>query len=240
MPQRQRYRPAVRRPASWPLYGAFFILVVTFAGGGLSEWVKDPNVGRARRWKEEPRLQTPQDGRLLDTLLEDPQAGLAAILDQYGAMVNAIVRRILPQDPQDAEECVADVLVAAWRNAAGLRQGGHSLKGWLCLTARNAALNRWRALHRRPNLPLEEAVAGDWLLAPQPTEAEELIQALVDALPEPDREIFIRRYYFLEPAAEIGRAVGMAAHTVTVRLSRGRDKLRRQFIQAQKEEVCHV
>lgn len=91
-----------------------------------------------------------------------------------------------------------------------------------------------------PNLPLEEAVAGDWLLAPQPTEAEELIQALVDALPEPDREIFIRRYYFLEPAAEIGRAVGMAAHTVTVRLSRGRDKLRRQFIQAQKEEVRHV
>ena len=206
-------------------------------------------------------MQTPQDSRLLDTLLEDPQAGLAAILDQYGAMVNAIVRRILPQDPQDAEECVADVLVAAWRNAAGLRQGGHSLKGWLCLTARNAAglrqgghslkgwlcltarnaaLNRWRALHRRPNLPLEEAVAGDWLLAPQPTEAEELIQALVDALPEPDREIFIRRYYFLEPAAEIGRAVGMAAHTVTVRLSRGRDKLRRQFIQAQKEEVRHV
>ena len=164
-------------------------------------------------------MQTPQDSRLLDTLLEDPQAGLAAILDQYGAMVNAIVRRILPQDPQDAEECVADVLVAAWRNAA---------------------LNRWRALHRRPNLPLEEAVAGDWLLAPQPTEAEELIQALVDALPEPDREIFIRRYYFLEPAAEIGRAVGMAAHTVTVRLSRGRDKLRRQFIQAQKEEVRHV
>ena len=48
-------------------------------------------------------------------------------------------------------------------------------------------------------------------------------------LPEPDREIFFRRYYYRESCREIGRRLNMQEHTVNVRLSRGREKLRKQF-----------
>ena len=53
------------------------------------------------------------------------------------------------------------------------------------------------------------------------TEAEELIAQLLTELPEPDREIFFRRYYYRESCREIGRRLNMQEHTVNVRLSRG-------------------
>lgn len=57
-------------------------------------------------------MHTVNDQELLALLCRDPQAGLAAVLDNYGAMIHGIVRRVLPDAAQDAEECVADVLVA--------------------------------------------------------------------------------------------------------------------------------
>lgn len=190
--------------------------------------------------KEETNLHTVNDQELLALLCRDPQTGLATVLDNYGAMIHGIVRRVLPDAAQDAEECVADVLVAVWRHAPDLQREAGSLKGWLCVTARNTAITRWRALRRKGTVPLDEAIAGDWLLTPQPTEAEERIQALVLELEEPDRTIFLRRYYLLEPAREIARVLHMTEHNVNVRLSRGRAKLRRRFTESETEETRHA
>lgn len=66
------------------------------------------------------------DAQLLFLLANDPQAGIPALLDTYGAMLNHIVNRILYQSPQDAEECISDVLLAAWQNLAVLQnKNGH-------------------------------------------------------------------------------------------------------------------
>ena len=40
------------------------------------------------------------DKAILAQLTGDPQAGLQALLDAYGGMIYAIVRRILPAAPQ--------------------------------------------------------------------------------------------------------------------------------------------
>ena len=42
------------------------------------------------------------DKAILAQLTGDPQAGLQALLDAYGGMIYAIVRRILSAAPQDA------------------------------------------------------------------------------------------------------------------------------------------
>lgn len=175
------------------------------------------------------------DAQLLLLLVNDPQQGLAALLEVYGGTINGVVRRVLGRAPQDAEECVADVLVAAWQHAPELSRQHRSLKGWLCVTARNAAIDRWRRLSRTQTVELNEELAADWMLSPGATEAEEQIEALVNAMGEPDREIFIRRYWLLQPAKEIGAALGMVEHNVNVRLSRGRAKLKKQFLEQQKE-----
>ncbi|MCI5652348.1 MAG: hypothetical protein MR295_08985, partial [Ruminococcus bromii] len=63
---------------------------------------------------------------------------------------------------------------------------------------------------------------------------EEEICELIDTMPPPDREIFIRKYYFLETAAEIAAAMGRTPDDVNARLSRGRKKLRAQLLEGGK------
>lgn len=176
------------------------------------------------------------DGQILDALQTDPQTGLSLLLERYGALINGIVRRVLPENPEDAEECVSDVLVTAWRSAGKLAEKERPLQGWLALTARNAAIDRWRQLRRKSTEQLPEDLAGDWLLE-QGSDAEELIAELVAGLSQPDREIFLRRYYLLQSGREIARCVGMQEHTVNMRLFRGRERLRRQFLERQEAMI---
>lgn len=177
---------------------------------------------------------------LLEQIRRDPQTGLAELLRCYGGQLNALVRRILP-DARDAEECLADVLVLCWRKAAELQAGQCNLKAWLIVTARNKAIDRYRRLRREPAGPLPEdfELLARELVEPNRSEAEELIAELVDAMPPPDREIFLRRYYALQPSREIGLALGMEEHAVNVRLSRGRARLKQQFLQRFGKEHDH-
>ena len=83
----------------------------------------------------------------------DP-AGLEALMERYIPYVSAVVWNILrdAMPPEDGEEVVSDVFLAAWRQAGDLRPG--SVKAWLGSVARHKAKNRLRRMGR--DLPLEE------------------------------------------------------------------------------------
>lgn len=79
-------------------------------------------------------------------------------------------------------------------------------------------------------MPLEDNTAGAaQLLGAVPSDAETLVCALVGGLPSPDREIFLRKYYLLESTRQIAGALGMSEGSVNTRLTRGRQRLRRQL-----------
>ncbi|BFH63459.1 hypothetical protein PAJ34TS1_40510 [Paenibacillus azoreducens] len=98
----------------------------------------------------------------------------------------------------------------------------------MAVTARNHTLN---ALRKKSEY-LEEALEHDYIVYPS---AEELamirrerdeINDLVRNLGEPDREIFIRRYFYLEKVRDIALRLGMQEKAVTARIHRAREKLR--------------
>ena len=98
-------------------------------------------------------------------------------------------------------------------------------------TARNTAINRYRALQRHDTLPLTDELAAtiaDLPADPAGDAADELA-VLVAALEPPDREIFLRKYYLMQSSREIAAALDLRVSTVNTRLSRGRDRLRRQL-----------
>lgn len=185
--------------------------------------------------------EKPEDEQLLRLMQSDPEKGIRQLQKAYGGLVLHIVSRVLPQNPQDAEEIAADVLVAAWKQSQKLLLGKMPLAAWLTVTARNRAIDRWRALTRKPALPLlEELEIPD---ETSPSEGEETIAALVAQMDEPDREIFLRRYYRLETAQEIGTAIGMQPNTVNAHLSRGRARLKQQYLQIMgkgNDKVCET
>lgn len=167
-------------------------------------------------------------------LAEDPEQGIWALQAQYGGMIFRVVSRILPEYPQDAEEVAADVLVITWRQVSALAESRRPLGAWLTVTARNRAIDRRRLLARKQALPLNEEV--DLFMEAAASDGEDLIAALVSGMDEPDREIFLRRYYRMETAQEIGKAMGMQPHTVNVRLARGRQKLKAEYLKQMRKE----
>ena len=91
--------------------------------------------------------------------------------------------------------------------------------------------NCYRALQRHDTLPLTDELAAtiaDLPADPAGDAADELA-VLVAALEPPDREIFLRKYYLMQSSREIAAALDLRVSTVNTRLSRGRDRLRRQL-----------
>ena len=163
-------------------------------------------------------------------------------MQAYASLVKAVLLRILPRDPRDVEECIADTFVSLWRHAATLEQQKTPLRPWLLVTARNKGIDRYHALCRHAALSLDEELGqtlGEVAEFDRATsDAADWAGALVAAMDPPDREIFLRKYYLLQSSKEIARALGMTEGTVNTRLSRGRERLRRQL---QKKGVhCHA
>ena len=156
-------------------------------------------------------------------------AGLEALMNRYLPYVSTVVWNILRNSMplEDGEEVVSDVFLAAWRQPSALRPG--SVKSWLGAVARNKAKNRLRRMDR--TLPLEE----DALDIPGPDDppgdlerAEErrLVRQAVDALPDLDREIFLRYYYYAQTVQEIAQRMRLNESTIKTKLRRGRMKLK--------------
>ncbi len=124
---------------------------------------------------------------------------------------------------QDAEEVVSDVFLAAWDHRNHLQEG--KIKAWLGTVARNKAKNKLRT--RRHTLPLEEEILEVQI---DPTledrERSALVRHAVDSLGEPDREIFLRHYFYIEKVSRIAQTLGMSETAVKSRLRRGRMKLK--------------
>lgn len=178
------------------------------------------------------------DRELLALLRARPEDGLWELTQKYGALINAVVRRILPADAEDAEECAADVLVRIWRSAENLAPQHDTLRGYVIWCARNTAIDRYRRLKRqRLHTADGEEEFLEALPAPRTTEddaeagaAMAQVERSIRALPPPDDEIFARRFLLCETVPQIAARLGMNIKAVESRLQRGKKKLREQLI----------
>lgn len=163
---------------------------------------------------------------------------------RYGADCLVIAQRVL-RDRADAEECVNDTWLQAW-NAIPPQRPQH-LRLFLLRITRNLAINRYhaRAAEKRGGgetaLVLEELNecipdGTDVENACEARELQESIRRFVRALPQREGNVFVRRYFFGDTAAEIGRRYGLGENHVHVLLSRTRKKLKAQLV---KEGFIH-
>ncbi|MBQ8390380.1 MAG: sigma-70 family RNA polymerase sigma factor [Oscillibacter sp.] len=165
------------------------------------------------------------DRELIGKLKTDPNAALSALTDRYAPLASAIAGRLLPGRGADIEEVAADTIIAIWKK--GDAMDPDTLRGFVITTARNLAIDRWRSLRRREEVPLfdHDGADSDFL------ERTVLAGSLADyirTLSPPDGEIFLRHYLLLETAAEIGRRYGLTESAVRSRLHRIRKFLQKE------------
>jgi len=167
--------------------------------------------------------------KILQRIKAGDPSELEALMDIYVPYVSAVVWNILrgAMSPEDAEEVVSDVFLAAWDQSSDLKVG--HVKGWLGAVARNKAKNKLRQMGQA--ISLEEAFL-DIPSLDDPTENIErneerrIVRQAVDSLPDEDREIFLRHYYYAQSVKEISVSMAINESTIKTKLRRGRMKLK--------------
>lgn len=175
-----------------------------------------------------------EDSKIIELYFARNEAAISETDKKYGAYCHAIAYRILRCLP-DSEECVNDTWLRAW-NAMPPQKPG-VLRQFLAKITRNLSLDRWRNAQAEKRgggeaaLALEElseCVSGDGDPATQLELAElkRAIAGFLQTLPERDRDIFLRRYFYLEKPEQIAKAYLLKKANVRLILSRTRQKLR--------------
>jgi RNA polymerase sigma-70 factor (ECF subfamily) len=184
-----------------------------------------------------------EDQQIIDLYFERNGKAIQETSDKYGAYCYAVSHRIVC-DHGDAEECVNDTWLRAWNAIPPSRP--NVFRQFLAKITRNLSFDRYRAnqAKKRGNgemeavlEELEECIAGTG--SPEEAlEAEELKKSMnqfIQTLPSREGDIFLRRYYYVEPTSDIAKRYAMKESNVLTILSRTRTKLKSHLI---KEGYC--
>lgn len=180
-----------------------------------------------------------EDTKLLRLLHKDPNAGMEQLMNQYTGLIYAVVKSKLADShyvSSDIEDCVADVFSKFYIDMADYDPAISSIKSYLCVIARNHAINiaKKRSLMESVSLDDEASlfqVADDVIIDSELAEDElrrEVIQA-VENLGEPDASILFRKFYYGESSKDIAQAVGLTVSNVDTRTHRALNRLRKMF-----------
>lgn len=161
----------------------------------------------------------------LRELKRGSESALVWFIDAYTPYVTAIIHGIIGDhmNMADVEEVASDVFFALWENARKV----YSVKGYLGTMARNKAKNKLRDLTY--DLPLEDQILVLEGGSPEDTmeekERSRAVRRAVLQMPQPEKEIFLRHYYYCQKVDTISAEMNLPLSTVKTKLRRGRARL---------------
>ena len=172
------------------------------------------------------------DKQIVDLYFERNEAAIKETEQKYGKLCHSVAMNILG-NREDSEECVNDTYLQAWNTIPPERPT--LLGAYLCRITRNLAINRYRADRRDKRGGGQTALALEELsecvsdgTAPLSDEValRQAINAFLRALPDPARTVFVQRYWYVRPVADIAEELGMNESRVKMILHRTRNRLR--------------
>lgn len=169
-----------------------------------------------------------KEEEIIALLRAEDEQGAEEFLRHYTPLMRYIIAPILP-DVREQEECISETAMRVWEKIGQYDPHRGSWTAWLTALTRNGALNRARRGKRHAAEDLTEDIPSP---SPTPEEAvlrQERQEALTRALytlPERERLIFYRKYYYRQSTAQIAAELGMSERTVEGKLYRMKKQLR--------------
>lgn len=173
------------------------------------------------------------DQAILNLYFDRSEAAIVQTDIKYGAYCYSIAYHIL-SDREDSEESVNDAYLATWNAIPPRRPSVFS--SFLGKITRNISINRWeaRSAYKRGGGEMEvaleelgECVAGSANVedAYSYKETVRAFRAFLDTLPDMERRVFLRRYWYLDSTKEICERYGFSESKVKSMLFRIRKRL---------------
>lgn len=174
------------------------------------------------------------DNKIVELYLLRDEAAIKHTSEKFGKRLRSLAYGIT-NDPQTAEECENDTYMEAW-NTIPPHEPTNYLYAFLVRITRHISLNccRERSRLKRSAFICElSAEMEECIPAPDDVECRiddmafgEAINGFLGMLDEEKRNIFIRRYWFLDSIADISRRFAISQSKVKTTLFRCRNQLR--------------
>lgn len=173
-----------------------------------------------------------EDVQLVHALKNREAGAMERFQTAYTPLLRYIIAPILP-DERDREECLSDVLLRVWDAIGTFDPERAALTTWLTHLARNTALNRRRGNERRREGGTLDEAMPDASDGPEQSllkaETARALWAAVGRLSKRDRDLFLRKYYYYQPTAQIAAECGLTVRAVEGRLYRVRKQLQEEL-----------
>lgn len=180
-----------------------------------------------------------EDVQIIEMFWEKKEEAIDAVSQKYGSYCRRIAWNILNNE-EDCEECLNDTWMAAWSRIPPQRP--RMLGAFLGKITRSLAIDvlRKKCASKRPDTHLtglEEELCGlsDTLseIYERKVREEELtalVNQFLGLLSEADRDMFVRRYWYLDSIREVAARHGVSQSRVKSSLYRSRKKLGRMLL----------
>ena len=177
------------------------------------------------------------DAQLIQQILQGDQDAFSPLIKKYQKGVHALVWRKIG-DFHTAQEITQDTFLRAYQKLGTLKNH-NQFPGWLYVIAANLS----RDWLRRSRLPMESLDADDtnevdkvsysrYVVEKQEADADEtrreVVKELLQKLPESERTVMTLHYLGEMTIKAISEFLGVSQNTVKSRLSRARNRLKKQ------------
>lgn len=177
------------------------------------------------------------DKAIIDLYWTRSENAISETAAKYGGYCYTIAYNIL-SNREDSEESVNDTYLAAWNTMPPRRPS--VLAAFLGKMTRYISLDHWKKRSRlkrgggETELCLEElegCISGTESIENEMIRKETLasVNKFLDTLPETERKVFLCRYWYLDPVADIAQRFGFTESKTASMLHRTRGKLQKHL-----------
>ncbi len=150
---------------------------------------------------------------------------LEFVVKNYGGLLKAVINRILYNFPEDAEECLYDVILKIWNNIDTYNES-NKFESWIAAIAQYSALNWLRALKRlEPLVEIDKLPLADKNALTGNESFDNFFAELISCLSEEDKIIFTKIFWNGDGIEEVAKKLGKTKNTLYKRISRGKLKI---------------
>lgn len=177
------------------------------------------------------------DQSIVELYLQRDENAIKESRNKYEAYCYRIAMNILSV-AEDVEECINDTWISVWNRIPPVIP--KSLKAFLGKLVRDISLSRYRAVHaqKRYNgmeLILDELAecipsGQDIQKSLEQKELSETVNGWLDSLPQEDRVLFVKRYYYGETVKQLSEMQSCTENQMAQKMMKLRNKLKAHLL----------
>lgn len=158
------------------------------------------------------------------------EKALEYVLEEYGGLLMAVIRKHLFCLPGLEEDCMNDVLFKIWKHIGQFDEKRNSFKNWIAGIARYQAIDYLRKYMKElEQVNLDDVQTGkedEQLIHLLESEISEEVESILSCLNREDRELFLKLFFEDKDIEEVSRETGIKKENIYNRISRGKRKIR--------------